>query len=142
VADFSDIPAEAVEAAARAAFLRQTDFDHLSDPGKDAERFQARRMLSAALPVLNTAKDAETARVDELDRWLNAGDVAGYASVEDLLNAMRVRRNWLAQGVPAVGPREIRVAIAAELETIAADDTGWAIGSYLRKRAASLRGEQ
>jgi hypothetical protein len=79
-----------------------------------------RAALAAALPVLNTtAADANATRVDELDRWLNAGDVAGYASVGALLNAMRVRRDWLAQGVPAIGAPEIREAIAAELESFA-----------------------
>jgi hypothetical protein len=46
-------------------------------------------------------RDTNAVRVDELGRWLESGEVAGYASVADLLNAMRVRRDWLAQGIPA-----------------------------------------
>lgn len=65
MADLSDIPAKAVELAARASFVRQSDFDSLSDMGKNIELHQARRMLAAALPVLNTAKDAELAELRE-----------------------------------------------------------------------------
>lgn len=162
MADLSHIPDEAVTAMREAA---DAYYEH--DCTRDDECCYRRpdwlgalsAGLAAALPVLNTAKDSETARVDELDRWLNAGDVAGYASVEDLLNAMRVRRNWLAQGVPAIGPREIREAIAAELNVFASSfaegrDALAAAGcpgesavlggcaKALRARAASLRGEQ
>lgn len=52
--DFSDIPDEAVEAA-----------HDISWGGEQANRHHIRMMLAAALPVLNTAKDSETATAIE-----------------------------------------------------------------------------
>lgn len=55
MADRTDSPTitpEAVTAAARASFMRQSDFDSLSDVAQDIELATARRMLKAAAPHL------------------------------------------------------------------------------------------
>jgi hypothetical protein len=97
---------EAMTPAERRSMLESDAMDHMSssgascgysilgdDAGSDEDQ-------EAALPHLAdqpAITGGQTARVDELDRWLDAADVAGYASVTDLLNAMRVRRDDLAR---------------------------------------------
>jgi hypothetical protein len=105
------IPDEAVEAAARGLCrwrwetMGQTNaWDHvINESERGWYRDSARAALSAALPIVLASRENDT-RADELGRWLDAGEVAGYASVADLLNAMRVRRDRLTQGVPASPP--------------------------------------
>lgn len=119
----TDVPDEAVERAAQVIAQHVVGIPLPSDRMSEAQRSNlltaTRHALSDARPIVLASRENDT-RADELGRWLDVGEVAGYDSVSDLLNAMRVRRNWLMQGVPASPPTsrdsETAEAVAAELE--------------------------
>jgi hypothetical protein len=142
VADLSDIPAEAVTAGVE----RLSDWLAAYDVGLDEfERLGptavgvVHAILSAALPVLNTAKDSETAEPDLI--MGNRPDGSPWViSAEFARSDVRVD----GHGALRLHGKAISPAAAYKLATGLLAAIGWLEndGAAKAEAAASLRGEQ